>query len=123
MTLRRLAATFALLAASAALDPASAFAATPNGKIPSAFEATCEGLGQVAVMQAGRTSWMVDEHWLVISIRYTFVPDDGSDPVLYDEAYNGRMVGLGEPITCTVDFPEEGGTIQAVATVVPVPPQ
>ena len=124
MTVRRLAATSAVLAVSAALIPASAGAATPKGHLPLAFEATCEGLGQVAVIQpAGPTSWMVGRHWLLTSLRQTFVPDDGSDPVVLLDETGGRKTGLGESITCTADFPAEGGTIHAVATVVPVPPK
>ena len=48
MTFRRLAATSAVIAVSAALLPASAGAATPKGHLPLAFEATCAGLGAVA---------------------------------------------------------------------------
>jgi hypothetical protein len=66
---------------------------------------------------------MVGGHWLITSLSFTFMPSDGGDPTLLsDEAY-GRKAGFAEAITCTVDFPEEGGIVRAVATVVPVPPK
>ena len=121
---KRLTAASAVITVSAALIPASAGANTPKGHLPLAFEATCEGLGRVAVIQpAGPTSWMVDRHWLLTSLRQTFVPDDGSDPVVVLDETGGRKTGLGEPITCTADFPAEGGIIRGVATLVPVPPK
>ena len=114
----------AVVTVSAALIPALAGANTPKGHLPLAFEATCEGLGRVEVIQpAVPTSWMVDRHWLLTSLRQTFIPDDGSDPVVVLDATGGRKTGLGDPITCTADFPAEGGIIHAVATLVPVPPE
>ena len=123
MNYKRLTATSAVLTVSAALIPASAGATTPKGHLPLAFQATCEGLGQVDVIQpAGPTSWMVDRHWLLTSLRQIFVPADGSDPVVVLDETGGRKTGLGEPITCTADFPAQGGTLHAVAALVPVPP-
>ena len=66
---------------------------------------------------------MVGGHWLVTSLSFTFVPADGGDPTLLSAETYGRKVGLADAIVCTVDFPEEGGLVRAVATVVPVPPE
>jgi hypothetical protein len=109
----------------AAVAAAPAAANMPNGHghvIIAGLE--CDGVdaGLIRVTRnLGKSAWVVDteQHYVVsmFSVTSTFVPDDGSPPVVVESVTNtfGKKAGL-EPIACEGSFSEAvpGGTLEGV---------
>ena len=122
--MRRLMIGVAALAATAVVaGPASANIPQGNGHVIT-FGLSCEGGAPEAIRltrNLGKSAWIVatEQHYVVsmFSITTTFVPDDGSPPVVVESFTNtfGNKTGL-DPIPCEGAFsePVPGGMLEGV---------
>jgi hypothetical protein len=123
--MKRLALGLALLGITAvAAVPATANVPKGNGHVV-VLGIPCGGADPELIRltrNLGKSAWVVEteQHYVVsmFSITSTFVPGDGSPPVVVESFTNtfGNKVGLGEPVRCEggASEPVPGGALETV---------